>query len=153
MDGERQRRRFARAHQVPQFGKQRDGLRAGQFLDPKKADSHRAIHLLLLIRQQDLGEHIRRHYERKAGQLPKKIEAPDVRQVDEDVRICNDGLRRSNPLVSFAWDEYVRRVSIGKSRALQQLVDFFFAHGKQGGEFHQLRAGNLVSAVSFQRET
>ena len=43
MDGERQRRRLARAHQVPEFGKQRDFLGAGSFLDPKYAASHRAI--------------------------------------------------------------------------------------------------------------
>jgi hypothetical protein len=42
-----------------------------------------------------------------------------VRQVDKDVRICDDGLRSSSPLASFAWNENVRRVSIGKSRALQ----------------------------------
>jgi len=37
MDSECQRRRFARAHPVPEFGRQRDGLGAGQFLDPKNS--------------------------------------------------------------------------------------------------------------------
>lgn len=119
MDGERQRRRFARAHQVPEFSKQSDAVGAGQFFDSKNAASHRTVHLLPLVRQHDLGEHIRRHHEREAGQPPKEIETLDVRQVNEDVRICDDGLRRLSPLASFAWDENVRRVSIGKPRALQ----------------------------------
>jgi len=49
--------------------------------------------LLLLVWLHDLGDYVLRHHEREAGQSPKQIEAPDVHQVDEDVRICDDGSR------------------------------------------------------------
>jgi hypothetical protein len=97
MDGERQRRSFTRAHQLPEFGEEREHRRLRKFLGPENARSQRVIDLLLLVRQHDLGEHIRRHHEREAGQLPKEVKAPGVRQVDQDVRICDDGPRGSNP--------------------------------------------------------
>jgi hypothetical protein len=87
MDGERKRRRFAHAQEVPQFGKQRDGLGAGEFFGPKNARSQRPFDLLPLIRLHDLIDDVRCHHECEAGQPPREIETPDVHQVDEDVRV------------------------------------------------------------------
>jgi len=41
-----------------------------------------------------------------------------MRQVDKDIRICDDGIRSRVLLLSFAWDQYVRRVAIRKPGAL-----------------------------------
>jgi hypothetical protein len=66
---------------------------------------------LLLIRLDDLREHVGRHHERKSRQTPEQTHTSDMSQIDQDVRICDDGLRKSNPLISFAWDEDVCRVA------------------------------------------
>ena len=106
-------------HQATELGKQGQRIRARQALDTKNSGGNGVLHLLLLIGQYDFGEYIRCHHKVEVWQPTKQIQAYNVREVDEDIRICDDRILNRVLLSSFAWNKNVCRIFVRESSAPQ----------------------------------
>lgn len=91
LPGEGQSSGFTRAHLLSEFGEEGNGHGGGQFLSSQRPGCQCSLDFPLLIGPDDLSDDIRHHREFVARQLGEKTEAPDVREVDQDIGIHQDG--------------------------------------------------------------
>ena len=129
MKGKCQRRSLACTHELPEFGEHRDLCITGEFLEPNNPGGQSNFNSLFQIHVDDLAQHFLSNYESVAWQSRKEAEAFDLRQPNQNLRYCHDGLRKLCPPVSLAWDEDVRRFAAAESCPFQYPVDFLLAYG------------------------